>query len=178
MPIGWLKEDATTNIKRILDTLLVSQPLISWLKAVTKANISLILFTLLTFQELMSPLKAVFSKNALDISVTWLTSQSGIEPYSLSEHRPSSGFVLKQVFIASWKLASVIGVFGQVPQTGILFSDNGEFVLKSDGSEVIFETHQFDISWLKADASKNIPPISVTLLTSQELISWLKDDAW
>ena len=35
---------------------------------------------------------------------------------------------------------------GQVPQTGLLSSINNESVLKSSGSEVIFVTHQLDIS--------------------------------
>ena len=76
------------------------------------------------------------------------------------------------------KLASGIAVIeGQVPQTGLFSSVNDEFVLKSVGSELILETHQFDISWLKAVAKANIPSILVTLLTTQSPIGWLKDDA-
>ena len=77
------------------------------------------------------------------------------------------------MFIASWKLASVMGV-GQVPQSGLLLSDNDESVLKPVGSEIIFVTHQADKFWLKASASTNIPSISVTLLVSQFPIGWLK----
>ena len=42
--------------------------------------------------------------------VTRLTSQSGIAPYSLDEHNPSTGFVLKHVEIADAKLLLVIVV--------------------------------------------------------------------
>ena len=35
---------------------------------------------------------------------------------------------------------------GQVPQTGLLLSDNGELLLKLVGSESIFVTHQLEIS--------------------------------
>ena len=59
----------------------------------------------------MSALKLVASSNAPAIFVTLLTSQVGIAPYSLSLHKPSTGFVLKQLFIAVRKLASVIGVW-------------------------------------------------------------------
>ena len=65
-----------------------------------------------------------------------------------------------------------VGVVGQVPQTGLLLSIKGEFLLKLNGSSLIFVTHQPDMFWLKGDSS-NIAPILVTLLTSQELISWL-----
>ena len=85
--------------------------------------------------------------------------------------------VAKQVFIAVCKLASIIGVFGQVPQTGLLLSDNGALSLKYAGSEPIFVTHQLDIFWLKEVASNNKACILVTLLTSQEPMGWLKDDA-
>ena len=44
--------------------------------------------------------------------VTWLISQSGIDPYSLEEHNPSTGFVLKHVEIAYATLLSVICVGG------------------------------------------------------------------
>ena len=43
--------------------------------------------------------------------VTWLTFQSGIAPYTLSLHIPSIELVDKQVFIAVWKLESVIAVW-------------------------------------------------------------------
>ena len=72
--------------------------------------------TLLTSQAPIFPLKLFLGSDqplelkALDISVTPLTSQSGIAPYLLFVHRPSSGLVDKQSFIASWKLKSVIGV--------------------------------------------------------------------
>ena len=33
---------------------------------------------------------------------------------------------------------------GQVPQSGLLLSDNDESVLKPVGSEIIFVTHQAD----------------------------------
>ena len=78
------------------------------------------------------------------------------------------------MFIAVWKLSFVIGVVGQVPQTGLLLSDNDEPALKLSGSEVRFVTHQSDKSWLKDDANINIRVILVTLLTSQEPISLLK----
>ena len=39
-------------------------------------------------------------------------------------------------------------MFGQVPQIGLLLSDNGELSLNSVGSETIFVTHQLDIFWL------------------------------
>ena len=67
-------------------------------------------------------------------------------PYSLALHIPSTGFVLKQVFIAVIKLALVMGVFGHVPQTGVLVLDNAELVLNSSGVVSIFGTHQPDIS--------------------------------
>ena len=70
--------------------------------------------------------------------------------------------------------AKAIGAIGQVPQAGLLLSDNGESRLNSDGSELIFVTHQLDISWLNEDASLNIKFILVTLLTSQFEISSLK----
>ena len=47
--------------------------------------------------------------------------------------------------------SSILAV-GQEPQTGLLLSDNGELSLNWVGSEVIFVTHQLDISWLKAYA--------------------------
>ena len=65
----------------------------------------------------------------------------------------------------------------QVLQTGLLLTDNAESVLKSVGSEMIFGTHQPDISRLKRVARSNIEDILVTLLTSQSLKSPLKDDA-
>ena len=84
------------------------------------------------------------------------------------------------MFTASWILVSVIGVIvllsGQEPQTGLLLPIKGELLLKDPGSELIFVTHQPDISWLKEEL-KNIPDILVTLLTSQELISWLNGDS-
>ena len=58
----------------------------------------------------MSALKLALSLNASDTLVTWLVSQSGILPYSLEEHNPSTGFVLKHVEIADAKLLSVIVV--------------------------------------------------------------------
>ena len=79
------------------------------------------------------------------------------------------------MFIAVSKLASVMGVFGQVPQTGLFSSVSGEFPLNELGSELILETHQLDKSWLNEDALFNITLILVTLLTSQEPISWLKE---
>ena len=60
----------------------------------------------------MSALKSDLSLNASYILVTCLTSQSGILPYSLEEHNPSTGFVLKHIEIADAKLLSVICVGG------------------------------------------------------------------
>ena len=79
------------------------------------------------------------------------------------------------MFIAVWKLSFVIGVVGQVPQTGLLLSDNDEPELKPAGSELKFVTHQLDISWSKESASLNIFSILVTLTTCQELKSLLKE---
>ena len=47
--------------------------------------------------------------------------------------------------MSNWFWSSTLAV-GQVPQTGLLLSDNGELGLNSDGSEAIFVTHQLDIS--------------------------------
>ena len=143
--ISWLKEVAPSNIETIVVTLLTIQSPMSWLKEVAPSNIETIVVTLLTFHPLISPLKSVLSLNALLISVTWLTLQSGIAPYSDEVHIPSAGLVVKQAFIAVWKLESVTG---QVPQTGLLLSENEEGV-KPPGSEAILVTHQLDISWLK-----------------------------
>jgi cytochrome b len=63
--------------------------------------------TLPTSQFEISALNVVFSAKAACMFVTSLTSQSGIEPYSLKEHNPSTGFVLKHVEIALAKLLSV-----------------------------------------------------------------------
>ena len=108
-PISWLKE-VLKSIPRILVTLLTSQPPIFWLKDDAPLNISTILVTLDTSQELISALKSALKSNASLITVTWLTSQVGIDPYSDVVHKPSAGLVVKQVLIASWKLASVIAV--------------------------------------------------------------------
>ena len=51
-------------------------------------------------QVSMLALKLALSLNASDIFFTKLTSQSGIDPYSLEEHKPSTGFVPKHVAIA------------------------------------------------------------------------------
>ena len=59
--------------------------------------------------------------------------------------------------MSNWVWSSILAV-GQVPQTGLLLSDNGESRLNSDGSETIFVTHQLDISWLNEDASKTYTP--------------------
>ena len=48
--------------------------------------------------------------------------------------------------MSNWFWSSTLAV-GQVPQTGLLLSDNVEYHrLKSVGSEAIFETHQLEIS--------------------------------
>ena len=58
----------------------------------------------------MLTLKSVLPLNASIISVTKLTSQSGIDPYSLEAHNPSTGSVLKHSKIAGSNLSSVIVV--------------------------------------------------------------------
>ena len=78
------------------------------------------------------------------------------------------------MFIAVWKLSFVIGVVGQVPQTGLLLSDNDEPELKPAGSELKFATHQLDISWSKESAPLNIFSILVTLTTCHAPMSALK----
>ncbi len=47
--------------------------------------------------------------------------------------------------MSNWFWSSILAV-GQVPQTGLLLSDNGELGLNEVGSELIFVTHQFDMS--------------------------------
>ena len=47
--------------------------------------------------------------------------------------------------MSNWFWSSTLAV-GQVPQTGLLLSVNGELILNSVGSEAIFVTHQLDIS--------------------------------
>ena len=46
--------------------------------------------------------------------------------------------------INNWFWSPTLAV-GQVPQTGLLLSINGELELKLNGSELIFVTHQLDI---------------------------------
>ena len=58
----------------------------------------------------MSALNVALSLKAENISVTRLTSQSGIGPYSLSVHRPSTGFVSKHDVIAAENVSSVKAV--------------------------------------------------------------------
>ena len=60
---------------------------------------------------------------------------------------------------------------------GLLLFVSADSVEKYSGSEVIFDTHHFDRSWLNKVAEVNILSILVTPEVSQFPNGWLKSDA-